>query len=84
MLTLTVPWWEIVVRTAAVYVVVHENLAKEDITEAEVAMAAREHGVEDLADLSAAILEPDGSISIIEKRGERVRRTRRRFRQFKR
>lgn len=47
-------------------------------------MAAREHGVEDLADLSAAILEPDGSISIIEKRGERVRRTRRRFRQFKR
>ncbi len=60
------------------------NLAKEDITPEEVAMAAREHGVEDLADLSAAILEPDGSISIIEKRGERMRRTRRRFRQFKR
>lgn len=52
MLTLAVPWWEIVIRT--------------------------------LADLSAAILEADGSISIIEKRGERVRRTPRRFRQFKR
>ncbi len=51
MLTLAVPWWEIVVRP--------------------------------LADLSAAILEAVGSISIIEKRGERVRRTPRRARRFK-
>lgn len=65
-------------------VLLTKNLEKEDITPDEVAMAAREHGIADLADLSAAILEPDGSISIIEKKGERVRRTPRRFRQFKR
>jgi len=61
-----------------------DHLAREDVTPEEVAMAAREHGVADIHELSAAILEPDGSISIIEKKGTRVRRTRRHLRQFKR
>ena len=61
-----------------------ENLEQEDVTREEVEMAAREHGIADLGELSAAILEPDGSISVIERTGTRVRRTRRHLRQFKR
>lgn len=64
--------------------VIPANLAKENVTREEIEMAAREHGIADLAELSAAILEPDGSISVIERRGNGVRRTRRHLRQLKR
>ena len=55
----------------------HEEVSKEDIE-----MAAREHGISDLADVSEAILEPDGSISIIPKDAGRIHRSHRRIRQF--
>jgi uncharacterized membrane protein YcaP (DUF421 family) len=60
-----------------------EALDKERIDIEELEMAAREHGIADLADVTAAVLEEDGSISIIPKEGMRVRRIPRRFRQFK-
>ena len=40
-------------------------------------MAMREHGLEKLADVKLAVLEPDGSISIIGK-DEKVQQRRRR------
>ncbi|HEV2251498.1 MAG TPA: YetF domain-containing protein [Candidatus Limnocylindria bacterium] len=56
----------------------HERI---DLQELE--MAARQHGIADLADVTAAVLEEDGSISIIPREGTKVRRTARRFRQFR-
>jgi uncharacterized membrane protein YcaP (DUF421 family) len=60
-----------------------EALDKERIDIEELEMAAREHGIADLRDVTAAVLEEDGSISIIPKEGMKVRRIPRRFRQFK-
>ncbi len=62
---------------------IDEHLEREQVSEAEVAMAAREHGIDDLAQVSAAILEVDGSISIIPREGQRVHRTLRHVRQFR-
>ena len=60
-----------------------KNLEREDVTKDEIAMAAREHGIRDLGEVRDAILEPDGSISIIPKERGKVHRTRhiRQFRQ---
>ena len=44
-----------------------ENLKHEHVDVAEVEMAAREHGISDLDEVAAAVLEIDGSISIIPK-----------------
>ena len=63
--------------------VVQTNLDREGVSLDEIEMAAREHGIDDLAAVSAAILEPDGSISIIPRRGERIHRHERRVRQFR-
>ncbi len=60
-----------------------ENMEREGVSLEEVEMSAREHGIADLADVSAAILEPDGSISIIPKEGGKVHRSHRRIRQFR-
>jgi uncharacterized membrane protein YcaP (DUF421 family) len=56
----------------------HEHVDREDIE-----MAAREHGIASLADVSEAILEPDGSISIIPNEGGKVHRSHRQLRQFR-
>ena len=60
------------------------NLRREDIDVDEVMMAIREHGLADVADVATAILEVDGSISVVQKEdGEHpkhtVRRRRSRF-----
>ena len=60
-----------------------EALDKERIDVEELEMAARQHGIADLKDVTAAVLEEDGSISIIPREGTKVRRTARRFRQFR-
>jgi|SRR5438105_9299102 len=60
-----------------------EHLEREDVTVEEIEMSAREHGVADLRDVSAAVLEPDGSISIIPREGGRIGRSYRRVRQFR-
>ncbi len=62
---------------------IQENLKREHVEEDEVAMVAREHGIDDLRDVSAAILEVDGSISIIPREGGRVHRSRRHIRQLR-
>ncbi len=58
-------------------------LESERVDLGELEMAAREHGIADLKDVTAAILEEDGSISIIPREGTDIRRVPRRFRQFK-
>lgn len=60
-----------------------ENMEHEGIVLDEIEMSAREHGIADLKDVSAAILEADGSISIIPKEGGKIRRSHRRIRQFR-
>jgi uncharacterized membrane protein YcaP (DUF421 family) len=60
-----------------------EALQAERVDLEELEMAARQHGIADLADVTAAVLEEDGSISIIPKDGTTVGRSRRRFRQFR-
>ena len=62
---------------------IEKNLQHEGIAIEEIEMSAREHGIADLAEVSAAILEADGSISIIPKEGGKIRRSHRRIRQFR-
>jgi uncharacterized membrane protein YcaP (DUF421 family) len=62
---------------------IKEALDRERIDVEELEMAARQHGIADLADVTAAVLEEDGSISIIPKEGTTIRRSPRRFRQFR-
>lgn len=62
--------------------VIQEALRREHVDMEEIEMAAREHGIADLSEVAAAILEVDGSISIIPKTGA-MHRSRRRFRQFR-
>jgi uncharacterized membrane protein YcaP (DUF421 family) len=61
---------------------IDKNLEREQVDKLEIEMAAREHGIGNLADVDSAILEVDGSISLIPKEGDRVHRGRR-FRQFR-
>jgi uncharacterized membrane protein YcaP (DUF421 family) len=59
---------------------VSRNLEKEGV-EAELEMAMREHGVDSVHDVKLAVLEVDGSISIVPA-DSRVLRTRKHLRQF--
>jgi uncharacterized membrane protein YcaP (DUF421 family) len=59
---------------------VTDHMQREHLSESDVLQAMREHGVEDLCEVKSAVLEVDGSISIIPKEHTVVRRTRRRFR----
>jgi uncharacterized membrane protein YcaP (DUF421 family) len=56
-----------------------ERLRREGVDQEEVEMAMREHGVDDPRDVQLAVLEPDGSISIVPK-DAKVTRTKRRLR----
>jgi uncharacterized membrane protein YcaP (DUF421 family) len=62
---------------------IKEAMAKEGIDPGELEMAAREHGIADLKDVVAAVLEEDGSISVIPKEGSKIGRSQRHIRQFK-
>lgn len=62
--------------------IIPEALDREHVEVAEIEMAAREHGIADLKDVVAAILEVDGSISVIPRTGD-MHRSQRRFRQFR-
>ena len=57
-----------------------ENMKSEHVDVEEIEMAAREHGITDLSEGAAAVLEIDGSLSIIPKKGGGYHRSRRRFR----
>ena len=56
-----------------------EAMKREGVTRDELEMAAREHGIADLGELSAAILEADGSISVIPAKGGSIHRGSRRL-----
>ena len=58
-----------------------KNMEREHVDVEEIEMAAREHGIADLNEVAAAVLEIDGSISIIPKQGGGYHRSRRRLRQ---
>ncbi|HEY9628539.1 MAG TPA: YetF domain-containing protein [Coleofasciculaceae cyanobacterium] len=51
--------------------ILHENLSKEVITEAELRTSLRRQGVENLAEIRAAILETSGSLTIERQPGDR-------------
>ena len=54
-------------------------LQREGISDDEVEMAIREHGVDDLKDVELGVLEPDGTISIVPTESK-LRKTRRKVR----
>ena len=58
-----------------------KNMDSEHVDLADIEMAAREHGIDDLREVAAAVLEVDGSISIIPRKGGGYHRSRRRLRQ---
>lgn len=62
---------------------VAENLRREGIDSQEVMMAIREHGVADISDVRLAILETDGTVSIVPKEAPTLR-TRRRVKAVRR
>jgi uncharacterized membrane protein YcaP (DUF421 family) len=58
-----------------------KNMDGEHVDLADIEMAAREHGIDDLKEVAAAVLEVDGSISIIPRKGGGYHKSRRRVRQ---
>ena len=64
--------------------VIKENLEKEGLSVDDVEMALREHGVEKLSDCHLAVLENDGSISVVSKDSPQSYRRRRRVRFLRR
>jgi uncharacterized membrane protein YcaP (DUF421 family) len=61
---------------------IEPHLRREGLEKAEIEMVVREHGVESLGDVKLAVLETDGSISIVPM-ASRVVRTRKRVRQLR-
>jgi uncharacterized membrane protein YcaP (DUF421 family) len=59
--------------------VLSEHLARQEVDLADLEQAAREHGVSDLSDVDAAVLEVDGTVSIIPRSAHKIT-TRRRIR----
>jgi uncharacterized membrane protein YcaP (DUF421 family) len=45
---------------------IEKNLEREDVDKEEILMAMREHGLDDIKDVELAVLETDGSISIVQ------------------
>ncbi|TME27509.1 MAG: DUF421 domain-containing protein [Chloroflexi bacterium] len=62
---------------------VEKHLERENVSREDIEMSAREHGLDDLKDVRAAILERDGSISIIPMQLGATQRTQRRIRQLR-
>ena len=77
------PWFDALIEPPPTVVVQDGQISqpaleKEGLSETDVEMAIREHGVDKLSDVKQAVLENDGSISVVTKgTGERYRRRRR-------
>jgi uncharacterized membrane protein YcaP (DUF421 family) len=61
---------------------IEPSLRREGLEREEIEMVVREHGVDSLADVKMAVLETDGSISIVPMASQVVR-TRKHVRQLK-
>lgn len=81
------PWDRLIEGTPTVLVsqgeFVERNLKREHVDREDVMRIVREHGVDEVADVKLAVLETDGSISIVAGRSKVVR-SRRRVRQIRR
>jgi uncharacterized membrane protein YcaP (DUF421 family) len=62
---------------------IEPHLRREGLEKPELEMVVREHGIDSLHDVKLAVLETDGSISIVP-RASRVVRTRKHVRQLRR
>jgi uncharacterized membrane protein YcaP (DUF421 family) len=62
---------------------IDEDCTRENVSREDIEMAAREHGIDDLEAIHAAILERDGSISIIPREGYKTQRMHRHIRQLR-
>lgn len=77
------PWFDRLIEPPPTVVVqdgtvIKESLEQEGLSVDDVEMAIREHGVDKLSEVKLAVLENDGSISVVTKgSGERYRRRRR-------
>src|SRR5712692_5084931 len=77
------PWFDALIDPPPTVVVQDGQISqpaleKEGLSETDVEMAIREHGVNKLSDVKQAVLENDGSISVVTKgSGDRYRRRRR-------
>jgi len=77
------PWFDALIDPPPTVVVQDGEISKlalekEGLSETDVEMAIREHGIDKLSDVKQAVLENDGSISVVTKgSGERFRRRRR-------
>ena len=77
------PWFDHLIEPPPTVVVqdgnfVKPNLEKEGLSPDDVEMAVREHGFDKLSDVGLAVLENDGSVSVVGKgSAERFRRRRR-------
>jgi len=77
------PWFDALIEPPPTVVVQDGEISKlalekEGLSDTDVEMAIREHGVDKLSDVKQAVLENDGSISVVTKgSGERYRRRRR-------
>jgi uncharacterized membrane protein YcaP (DUF421 family) len=77
------PWFDQLIEPPPTVVVQDGEVSKpaldkEGLSVTDVEMAIREHGVEKISDVKQAVLENDGSISVVTKgSGERYRRRRR-------
>jgi len=58
---------------------IQQSMRREGVEEDEIEMAMREHGINDLKDVQMAVLEPDGTISIVPK-GSTIHSTKRKLR----
>jgi uncharacterized membrane protein YcaP (DUF421 family) len=63
---------------------IERNLRREGVEREEVMMAVREHGVEEISEVAVAVLEVDGSISVVPKEGSGTNKPRRRRSRFRR
>jgi uncharacterized membrane protein YcaP (DUF421 family) len=61
-----------------------EVMRHQGVDEDDAAMALREHGIEKVEDVDLAVLEVDGSISVVPAEGSTLKRGRRRVRTLKR
>lgn len=80
-----IPWLREAVEGEPILIVhdghvLADRLAREGIDLAELEQAVREHGVADLSEVDTAVLEVDGTVSVIPRTDTKVR-TRRRLRQ---
>lgn len=81
------PWFRTVVEGEPVLLVhdgqvLTDRLAKEGVDLAELEQAVREHGIRDLAGVESAVLEVDGTVSVVPRTATKIR-TQRRVRQMK-